>query len=163
GDEELPVGLEHARRVAARVVDVADRGDAAVLDRDALLPDRARVHVDEPAADDDGVGRRVAHRDVDQRTAGTSHDRASTTISISTGMLPGRTLVPMAARACTPRSPKTSSSSSEAPSTTAEVELNPGAQLTKASIFTIRPTRSRSPSSARRLARQETMHSRAAS
>ena len=56
-------------------------------------------------------------------------------------------------RVCRPASPKTSTSRSEHPSITAGVWLNPGAQLTIPSTFTIRSIRSRSPSSAATVAR----------
>ena len=61
-----------------------------------------------------------------------------------------------------PPSPKTSTSRSEQPSMTAGVRWKPGATFTMPKTLTIRRTRSRSPSSARRVARIEQAVMRAA-
>src|SRR5262249_50091817 len=69
--------------------------------------------------------------------------------SISTGMFPGSTVVPIAARAWIPRSPNACPRSSDAPSITPDVSVNPGAQFTKPSSLTMRSTRSSDPIAAR--------------
>ena len=83
--------------------------------------------------------------------------------SISTGIAKGSAPIPIAERACRPRSgPKTSIRRSEAPFATFGCSPNSGSELTRTSSFTTRLTRLSSPISSFRLASRLTIVSAAA-
>src|SRR5581483_1527463 len=86
----------------------------------------------------------------------------STTMSISTGTFAGRLPAPAAVRACLPTSgPNTSTSRSEAPFITCGCCVKVGLAFTRPVTLTTRLTRSRLPTSARRLASMAMATSRA--
>src|SRR6201999_460759 len=66
----------------------------------------------------------------------------STTSSTSTGASSGSSATPTAERACTPASPNTPASRSEAPLTTPGWALNPGAEATNPTTLTTLTTES---------------------
>jgi len=75
-----------------------------------------------------------------------SWSSTSTIISISTAWPLGSDAMPTAARACLPRSPKTSTIRSENPLITFGCSTNSGSEFTIPKTFTIRLTLFRSPS-----------------
>ena len=89
-NEKAPLGVDDSRAVAAGVFDGTDGRDAPFLDRNVLRAHVSCVDVYDAAVNDHRIGRFISHRHVDERGArGTVDSRTSTTISISTGMLPG--------------------------------------------------------------------------